>query len=83
VLRERFGPADVLVNNAGIVGTAPLAQTTIAEWQRVFAVNVTRYWICALEFGADMLKQRSGSIVHVSSIVSVNPTPGRGALFDQ
>src|SRR5689334_23057322 len=40
VAREAAGPVDVLVNNAGYAVWKPLEATTIAEWDRTFAVNV-------------------------------------------
>ncbi|MFE5703535.1 SDR family NAD(P)-dependent oxidoreductase [Rhodococcus koreensis] len=79
-LRAEFGPADVMVNNAGIVGSGgPLESISRESWQRVLDVNVTGHLLCTQEFGADMLERGSGSIVHVSSICGVNPLPNAGA----
>ena len=38
---EDFGRVDVLVNNAGISSIVPAEQTTLAEWSRTLAVNLT------------------------------------------
>ncbi|MFE5703512.1 SDR family NAD(P)-dependent oxidoreductase [Rhodococcus koreensis] len=79
VLRSEVGPADVLVNNAGIIGRGTLMDTSLDDWQRVIDVNLTGYLLCAREFGRDMLERRSGSVVNVSSICGVHPNPQAGA----
>ena len=38
---ERLGAVDVLVNNAGLTERKPLEQWSLAEWERIFALNVT------------------------------------------
>jgi 3-oxoacyl-[acyl-carrier protein] reductase len=45
--RDECGPVDVLVNNAGYAVWKPLEETTIAEWDRTFAVNVRARPACA------------------------------------
>ncbi|OZF25691.1 2-deoxy-D-gluconate 3-dehydrogenase [Rhodococcus sp. 14-2496-1d] len=76
---ERFGEVDVLINNAGIVRPGPLADISLADWQRVIDVNLTGYLLCAQTFGAAMRTRGRGSIVHVSSICASNPQPNSGA----
>src|SRR4030081_522230 len=67
-LHERFGPLDVLVGNAGILGPlSPLGHVEIKAWDEVMAVNVTANWrlICALD---PLLKfSHAGRVVFVSS----------------
>jgi NAD(P)-dependent dehydrogenase (short-subunit alcohol dehydrogenase family) len=73
------GPCDVLVNNAGILRPGPLASLTLEEWNRLMAVNLTGYFLCAQAFGKAMLERKSGAIVHIASIAGRHPQPFSGA----
>ncbi len=67
--REHFGPAHILVNNAGIAGpTAPLQQVSRLDWDRVMAINLTGAFLCCRAFLPDMLARRSGKIINISSM---------------
>lgn len=78
-VRDRLGPCNVLVNNAGLLRAGKLAEVDIAQWNEVLAVNLTGYLQCARLFGADMHQAGSGSIVNVASIASLFPQSGSGA----
>ena len=65
--RDAFGPANVLVNNAGInVFHEPLDMPD-AAWQRCFAVDLDAVWMCARAVLPDMLAARAGSIVNIAT----------------
>ncbi|MBW8847555.1 MAG: SDR family oxidoreductase [Burkholderiales bacterium] len=65
---ERFGPIDVLINNAGMdVFAEPLAMTT-AQWQRCFAVDLDGAMHCSRAVLPGMLERGGGSIVNVASV---------------
>jgi NAD(P)-dependent dehydrogenase (short-subunit alcohol dehydrogenase family) len=74
-----LGPADVLVNNAGLLRPGPLATLSFAEWNALIATNLTGYFLCAQEFGRPMLARRRGTLVHVASIAASHPQGFSGA----
>ena len=73
------GPVDVLVNNAGLLRPGPIATLPLEEWNRLLAVNLTGYFLCAQAFGAGMLSRGSGALVHIASIASRFPQGFSGA----
>ncbi|MBB3226251.1 NAD(P)-dependent dehydrogenase (short-subunit alcohol dehydrogenase family) [Luteibacter sp. Sphag1AF] len=65
---QRFGPPDVLVNNAGInVFNDPLALSD-DEWSRCFEVDLKGAWNCAKAVLPHMLAGKAGSIVNIASV---------------
>jgi NAD(P)-dependent dehydrogenase (short-subunit alcohol dehydrogenase family) len=66
---DRIQRVDVLVNNAGIAVSAPLARTTLASWQEHFEVNVTAAFLCIRAVVPGMRERGTGSIVTVASTV--------------
>jgi NAD(P)-dependent dehydrogenase (short-subunit alcohol dehydrogenase family) len=65
------GVVDILVNNAGVAHSAPLAKTTLEDWNRVLAVNATGTFLCTRAFLSGMLERRRGSIVNVASVAGL------------
>lgn len=74
-----FGPADVLVNNAGISQIVPAEQLTAAQWRRVMDVNLLGPFLLSREFGKQMLARGSGSIVNVASVAGLRAVSHRSA----
>ena len=65
---ETYGGVDIVVSNAGIASSAPIAETTLAEWERNQSVLGTGYFLVAREaFRVLQAQGRGGSIVFVAS----------------
>lgn len=76
---ERFGRADVLVNNAGISLIRAAEETTAEEYRKVMEVNLVAPFLLARAFGRHMLEARSGAIVNVASIAGLTAVADRAA----
>lgn len=69
VAEERFGPVDVLVNNAGLGGTAKLTEMTDEQWSRVLDVTLTGTMRCTRAALTRMQPRRTGVIVNNASVI--------------
>lgn len=76
-LMEEFGGLDVLINNAGITRDNLLLRMKPADWDAVLDVNLTGAYRWCRRAVKPMVRQRSGRIVNVSSIVGVIGNPGQ------
>jgi NAD(P)-dependent dehydrogenase (short-subunit alcohol dehydrogenase family) len=66
----KFGKLDVMVANAGIAVGGSVADTTVEDWDYVFAINVRSMFLCYREAAVQMVKQGTGGrIVGASSTV--------------
>jgi NAD(P)-dependent dehydrogenase (short-subunit alcohol dehydrogenase family) len=63
----RFGPPQILINNAGIATSAPIGKTDLSQWQRLMEVNLTGAFLCIREVVQQMAKGDYGRIVNVAS----------------
>ncbi|HZQ57509.1 MAG TPA: glucose 1-dehydrogenase [Acidimicrobiales bacterium] len=77
VVRDR-GRLDVLVNNAGVLLWATMTQTSLDDWNRLVAINQTGVFLGMQAVAAQMISQRSGSIINISSIGGLR---GSGVCF--
>lgn len=68
---RRAGMVDILINNAGAAHSAPLAKTTLEDWNRVLAVNATGTFLCTQAFLPAMVLRKQGSVVNVASVAGL------------
>src|SRR5207247_120267 len=66
-LAERWGGADILVNNAAMDWVSPILETSEADMRRVLDTNFIGSFLMLREAGRKMLERRRGSIVNVTS----------------
>lgn len=78
---ERWGKVDILVNNAGVVWAAPPDQMTLDKWDYVMNINARGTFICCQEIGKEMIKQKSGNIINISSAVGVTGVDPNSGQF--
>jgi 3-oxoacyl-[acyl-carrier protein] reductase len=74
---KEFGGIDILVNNAGITKDSLLMRMTEAQWDAVINVNLKSIFNFTKAVQKTMLKQRSGSIINMSSVVGVSGNAGQ------
>lgn len=77
LVAEDFDRIDVLVNNAGITKDTLLMRMTEEQWDSVINVNLKSVFNFTKAVQKFMLKQRSGSIINMSSVVGVNGNAGQ------
>jgi len=75
----RFGRIDILVNNAGLSSPCPAVDLSEEQWDKVVAVNLKAPFLCSQAVARHMIKQRSGKIVSIASIVAHAAHPTQSA----
>ncbi|MQR87634.1 SDR family oxidoreductase [Bacillus megaterium] len=65
-----FGKLDILVNNAGIQRRSPAVDFAEEDWEAVINVNLKTVWLLCQQAGRQMLKQGSGKIINMASLLS-------------
>ncbi len=66
-----MGGVDVLVNNAGITRDGLIFRMSLENWEKVLSINLTSAFLISQVVARHMIKQRSGSIINMASIVGV------------
>lgn len=69
---HRFGPVDILVNNAAVNERSGLFDLTVEEFDRVMAVNLRGTFLCTREAARSMIDAGGGRIVNVASATSAH-----------
>ena len=73
--QQRFGPLDILINNAGILIPGSIATATLAQFRQLMQVNADSCFI-GCQQGIEAMKERGGSIVNMASVSSWLPIEG-------
>jgi len=74
---SQYGQIDVLVNNAGITRDGLIMRMKEADWDAVLNVNLKSAFNCIKAVSKTMVKQRSGRIINLASVVGVIGNPGQ------
>jgi len=74
---DKFGKIDILVNNAGITKDNLLLRMSQAEWDAVINVNLKGTFNCTKAVAKPLIKQRSGKIINIASIIGIIGNAGQ------
>jgi 2-hydroxycyclohexanecarboxyl-CoA dehydrogenase len=77
-VRDLFGPVQILVTSAAVAGFARFDEITLDEWNRYLAVNLTGTFLCVRAALSDMVAERWGRIVTISSAAGQQGAPRQG-----
>lgn len=70
-VKDTFGKIDILVNNAGVLRSGNADELDLADWEKVINVNLTGEFLCAQAVGKQMIAQKSGKIINISSVAGL------------
>ncbi len=76
---KEYGRIDVLVNNAGIAIDGLIVRLKESDWDRVLSINLKGAFNCMQAVSKIMMKQRSGSIINMASVVGVMGNAGQAS----
>jgi NAD(P)-dependent dehydrogenase (short-subunit alcohol dehydrogenase family) len=75
---DEYGKVDILVNNSGIAGpTLNLVDLSLEDWNETLAIDLTGTMLCSREALKNMIPNRTGSIVNITSILGTMGLPMR------
>jgi 3-oxoacyl-[acyl-carrier protein] reductase len=74
---DKFSKVDILINNAGIAKDNLLLRMSQQDWDAVLTVNLKGAFNCIKAVSRPMIKQRSGKIVNIASIIGIIGNPGQ------
>jgi 3alpha(or 20beta)-hydroxysteroid dehydrogenase len=75
LIEANHDQVDVLVNNAGIIGRGGITTTSLADWKRVFDINVNGAFLGVAAVAPAMKRARCGSIINVGSVAGLSGYP--------
>jgi 3-oxoacyl-[acyl-carrier protein] reductase len=74
---SQFGQIDILINNAGITKDSLIMRMKADDWRKVIDINLSSMFYCTKAVAKLMIKQRSGKIVMITSVIGVMGNPGQ------
>jgi len=80
VATQEFGGVHVLVNSAGIDLAAPLAETTVEQWDKIMTVNLRSVFLMCKHL-VPLMRETGASIVNISSAAGISPIRNRPAYI--
>lgn len=78
-IKKQHGRIDVLVNSVAQSSKGGVLDTSLAEWNRIMAINLTGYFLCIQHGGKMMIEQGHGSIINISAGSGERSSPGGAA----
>ena len=79
ILKE-FQKVDILINGAGINSPKPFLEISLEDWNRVIDSQITGTMLCCKTFAPNMIKNKAGSIINISS-ASAGPPLSKALLI--
>ena len=77
LIKDKYGVVTIMINNAGITKDNLLMRMSDQEWTDVIDTNLNSLYKMTKEFIRDMMKQKSGRIINVSSVVGISGNAGQ------
>lgn len=74
-----YGKVDILINNAGVFTGSPVHEMQDSDWDAILNINLTGIFKLTREVLPHMMQQKSGSLIHISSILGLIATPNVAA----
>lgn len=74
---EAFERVDILINNAGVTKDSLLMRMKEEDWDQVLNINLKGAFLCTRQAAKLMMKQRSGRIINISSVIGVSGNAGQ------
>lgn len=80
MVKDKYGKIDILINNAGVSSSTPLANYTEEEYNKIIDLNIKSVFVCSKSVIPYLEEQNGGVIINTSSMVSVYGQPS-GCLY--
>jgi NAD(P)-dependent dehydrogenase (short-subunit alcohol dehydrogenase family) len=78
-IKKRHGRLDILVNSVAHSAKGGVLETSLEEWNRILAINLTGYFLCIQHAGRMMKEQGQGAIINISAGSGERSSPGGAA----